>query len=214
MRINNIVFSGVMATILASVAGVASAATVNLASKTYVDDALAQKQNVLTAGEGIEISDNVVKSTIDVSNFLLKHDMPDFNNLATHSDLVALERALQAEIAAKHASGDYATAAQLQELKNTVETLQTGGADKAAIESLQASVATISADYAKKSELDKTEQDLRDAINVVDAAVQAIDLSQYATVEDVDAKLLLKANASALNTLKSTLEAAIAEKQE
>ena len=214
MRINNIVFSGVMATILASVAGVASAATVNLASKTYVDDALAQKQNILTAGEGIEISDNVVKSTIDVSNFLLKHDMPDFNNLATHSDLAALERALQAEIAAKHAAGDYATAAQLQELKNTVETLQTGGADKAAIESLQASVATISADYAKKSELNATEQDLRDAINAVDAAVQAIDLSLYATVDDVDAKLLLKANASALNTLKTTLEAAIAEKQD
>ena len=214
MRINNIVFSGVMATILASVAGVASAATVNLASKTYVDDALAQKQNVLTAGEGIEISDNVVKSTIDVSNFLLKHDMPDFKNFATHSDLAALERALQAEIAAKHAAGDYATAAQLQELKNTVETLQTGGADKAAIESLQASVATISADYAKKSELNATEQDLRDAIGVVDAAVKAIDLSQYATVDDVDAKLLLKANASALNTLKTTLEATIAEKQD
>ncbi len=214
MRINNIVFSGVMATILASVAGVASAATVNLASKTYVDDALAQKQNVLTAGEGIEISDNVVKSTLDVSNFLLKHDMPDFKNFATHSDLAALERALQAEISAKHAAGDYATAAQLQELKNTVETLQTGGADKAAIESLQASVATISADYAKKSELNATEQDLRDAIGVVDAAVKAIDLSQYATVDDVDAKLLLKANASALNTLKTTLEAAIAEKQD
>ena len=214
MRINNIVFSGVMATILASVAGVASAATVNLASKTYVDDALAQKQNVLTAGEGIEISDNVVKSTLDVSNFLLKHDMPDFKNFATHSDLAALERALQAEIAAKHAAGDYATAAQLQELKNTVETLQTGGADKAAIESLQASVAAISADYAKKSELNATEQDLRDAIDAVDAAVQAIDLSQYATVDDVDAKLLLKANASALNTLKTTLEAAIAEKQD
>ena len=214
MRINNIVFSGVMATILASVVGVASAATVNLASKTYVDDALAQKQNVLTAGEGIEISDNVVKSTIDVSNFLLKHDMPDFNNFAKRSDLAALERALQAEIAAKHAAGDYATAAQLQELKNTVETLQTGGADKAAIESLQASVATISADYAKKSELDRTEQDLRDAIDAVDAAVKAIDLSRYATVDDVDAKLLLKANASALNTLKTTLEAAIAEKQD
>ena len=214
MRINNIVFSGVMATILASVVGVASAATVNLASKTYVDDALAQKQNVLTAGEGIEISDNVVKSTLDVSGFVQKKDIPFLADLATRSDLRALERALQAEIAAKHAAGDYATAAQLQELKNTVETLQTGGADKAAIESLQASVATISANYAKKSELDKTEQDLRSAIDAVDAAVKAIDLSQYATVDDVDAKLLLKANASALNTLKTTLEAAIAEKQD
>ena len=214
MRINNIVFSGVMATILASVVGVASAATVNLASKTYVDDALAQKQNVLTAGEGIEISDNVVKSTLDVSGFVQKKDIPFLADLATRGDLRALERALQAEIAAKHAAGDYATAAQLQELKNTVETLQTGGADKAAIESLQASVATISANYAKKSELDKTEQDLRSAIDAVDAAVKAIDLSQYATVDDVDAKLLLKANASALNTLKTTLEAAIAEKQD
>ncbi len=214
MRINNIVFSGVMATILMSVAGVAGAATVNLASKNYVDDALAQKQNVLTAGEGIEISDNVVKSTIDVSNFLLRHEMPDFRDFATRADLSALEKALKAEIMAKHASGDYATAAQLQELKNTVEALQTGGADKAAIESLQASVATISADYAKKSELNATEQDLRNAISTVDAAVKAIDLSQYATVDDVDAKLLLKANASALNTLKTTLEAAIAEKQD
>ena len=214
MRINNIVFSGVMATILASVAGVASAATVNLASKAYVDDALAQKQNVLTAGEGIEISDNVVKSTIDVSGFVQKKDIPFLTDLATRSDLTTLEKVLQAEIAAKHAAGDYATAAQLQELKNTVETLQAGGADKAAIESLQASVAEISADYAKKSELNATEQDLRDAIDAVDAVVQAIDLSQYATVEDVDAKLLLKANASALNTLKTTLEAAIAEKQD
>ena len=214
MRINNIVFSGVMATILMSVAGVAGAATVNLASKNYVDDALAQKQNVLTAGEGIEISDNVVKSTIDVSNFLLRHEMPDFRDFATRAELSALEKALKAEIMAKHASGDYATAAQLQELKNTVEALQTGGVDKAAIESLQASVATISADYAKKSELNVTERDLRNAISAVDAAVKAIDLSQYATVDDVDAKLLLKANASALNTLKTTLEAAIAEKQD
>ena len=214
MRINNIVFSGVMATILMSVAGVAGAATVNLASKNYVDDALARKQNVLTAGEGIEISDNVVKSTIDVSNFLLRHEMPDFRDFATRAELSALEKALKAEIMAKHASGDYATAVQLQELKNTVEALQTGGVDKAAIESLQASVATISADYAKKSELNVTERDLRNAISAVDAAVKAIDLSQYATVDDVDAKLLLKANASALNTLKTTLEAAIAEKQD
>ncbi len=213
MKVRGIVFSGFMSAILMS-AIAASAADLNLASKGYVDAALSQKQNKLVAGQGIDIADNVVKSTIDVSDFVLKHEVPDLKNLATYDDLSALEKALQAEISAKHASGDYATVAQLQELQKRVEALQEGGADDAAVESLRLAVEAISADYAKKSELTATETRLQNAIDSIvipslDGFAKSADvaeiyatkaaLADYATVDDMDAKLLTKASVSSLS---------------
>lgn len=213
MKVRGIVFSGVMSAILMSVAGADAVTAYNLASKDYVDTKLGTKQNVLTAGEGIDITNNVVKSTIDTSVFARKDEIPGLGNFVTDDELEVVRKALQDEIDAKQALGDYATAAQLQELKNTVDALQTGGADKAAIESLQASVAAISADYAKKSELAETEARLQNAIDAIvipnlteyakSADVAAVyatkeSLADYATIDDMDAGLLAKANVSAL----------------
>ena len=204
MKVRGIVFSGFMSAILMSVASAASVATVELAGKSYVDQKLELKQDVLKAGEGISITGNVIKSTVDTTKFV---PWDEFEGLATRNELAALEKSLKAEIAAKHASGDYATAADLEALQNLVKGLQSGGVDKAAIESLQSAVQAINADYAKKSELTAAETRLQSSINAVNDALNAIDLSKYATKEElvgyattdeVDAKLLLKANVNAL----------------
>ena len=62
MKVKNIMFSGFMAAVLAGACGAADAATV-LASKEFVVEKLADKQDNLTAGTGIDITNNVVSST-------------------------------------------------------------------------------------------------------------------------------------------------------
>lgn len=62
MKVKNIMFSGFMAAVLAGACGAADAATV-LASKEFVTEKLALKQDNLTAGTGISIENNVVAST-------------------------------------------------------------------------------------------------------------------------------------------------------
>ena len=181
MRIKNIVFSGFAAAMFASVCGVVDAATLNLASKSYVDEALATKQNALTAGDGIDITDNVVKSTIDTSRFVLKGEIPVLSDFATDDELAAVKKALQEEIAAKQAAGDYATAAELKSLSSAVEALQAGGADKTVLESLKKTVDTISSDYAKKTELTDTEARLQAQIE----KIVVPSLEGYAKLTDV-----------------------------
>ena len=205
MRVKDITFSGFMSAILMLAAGVADAAvSVNLTSKTYVDNALAGKQNVLEAGEGIEITDNVIKSTIDTSKFALKDDVPGLSMFVTDDELAQVEKALRDEIAAKHSAGDYATASQLQELQQLVAGLQQAGtADKAVVDALKSTVDVISADYAKKSDLSATEANLRSAIDsivipVVPKLISAFEndagyitaqaLDGYAKTADVEAK--------------------------
>ena len=205
MRVKNITFSGFMSAILMLATGVADAAvSVNLTSKTYVDNALAGKQNVLEAGEGIEITDNVIKSTIDTSKFALKDDVPGLSMFVTDDELAQVEKALRDEIAAKQSAGDYATASQLQELQQLVAGLQQAGtADKAVVDALKSTVDMISADYAKKSDLSATEANLRSAIDsivipVVPKLISAFEndagyitaqaLDGYAKTADVEAK--------------------------
>ncbi len=213
MKVRGIVFSGVMSAILMSVAGADAVTAYNLASKDYVDTKLGTKQNVLTAGEGIDITNNVVKSTIDTSVFARKDEIPGLGNFVTDDELEVVRKALQDEIAAKQALGDYATAAQLAELQQKVEALQTSNVDKTDIDNLKAAVETISANYAKKSELAETEARLQNAIDAIvipnlteyakSADVAAVyatkeSLADYATIDDMDAGLLAKANVSAL----------------
>ena len=189
MKIRGIVFSGVMSAILMSVVG-AKAATLNLASKSYVDDALAQKQNTLTAGEGIDITDNVVKSTIDTSKFAMKDEIPGLGAFATDEELGQLKATLEAAIAEKQDKGDYASATKLQELQDVVNDLQTGGADKTVVENLKATVEAISADYAKKSELTSVETDLQKKID----SIVVPSLEGYAKSADVAATYATKAS--------------------
>ena len=180
MKIRGIVFSGFMSAILMSAVGM-DASAVNLASKSYVDNALAQKQNTLTAGEGIDITDNVVKSTIDTSKFAMKDEIPGLSAFATDEELAQLRTNLEAAIAEKQEKGDYASAADLKSLQDTVSGLQSGGVDKTLVENLKTTVETISADYAKKTELTATEERLQAAID----AIVVPSLVGYAKLTDI-----------------------------
>ncbi len=188
MKVKNIAFSGFMAAILMAVSGVAGATTttVNLVSKKYVDDALALKQGALTAGEGIEIKNNVIKSVVDTTGFVKNGELPDFATFVKDEDLQNVKKALQDEIAAKQVAGDYATVKQLEDLQVVVEGLQAGGVDNVAIEGLRASVDSIIENYAKKSELNAVELRLQNAINAIiipslDGYVKLTDLAAVAT---------------------------------
>ena len=210
MKIKNIMFSGFAAAIFAGVCASAQAASVNLASKKYVDTELALKQGILTPGDNINILDNVISAT----------------GLVTTEKLTEVQNALQDAIDEKQAAGDYADKAELETLKTTVETLKSGSADNETIETLKTTVETISADYAKKSELTEVEQRLQgaiDAINIpsLDGYVKSDDLAKVATTGSYNdltdtptiPSLDGLATSEELDTLRTTLEAAIEEKQ-
>ena len=188
MNIKNIAFSGFAAAILAGVCGAADAATVNLASKSYVDNALAGKASIedfenleSTVGQKAtqaalkEVADQVVINTNDIATLKAAGYLTD-------ADLTELQQTLQAAIDEKQAKGNYADADELAALKTTVENLQTGNVDKTVIENLQTTVNTISADYAKKSELTAAEERLQAAID----AIKIPDLTDYAKTADVN----------------------------
>ena len=224
MNIKNIAFSGFAAAILAGVCGAADAATVNLASKSYVDNALAGKASIedfenleSTVGQKAtqtalkEVADQVVINTNDIAALKAAGYLTD-------ADLTELQKTLQAAIDEKQAKGNYADADELATLKTTVENLQTGNVDKTVIENLQTTVNTIAADYAKKSELTVAEERLQAAID----AIKIPDLTDYAKTADVESALASKADASALTNLvtstqlsdlRTALEAEIAKKQ-
>ncbi len=184
MKVKNIAFSGFMAAILMSVSAVADAKTVNLASKGYVDKA--------------------------VSDVMKKNDVPGLDaTFATDEELAAVKKALQDEIAAKLASGDYATSEQLQALQQKVDALGDTGVDKVALEELKKSVQTIQDNYADKSQL----SDLWNAVNAISVPTKTSDLdndSGFVT----ESALNGLATSEQLQALQKTLEDAIAEKQE
>ena len=218
MKVKGFVFSGFMSAILLSAMGVANAETLNLASKKYVDKGLQAKQDVLTAGEGIGIEGNVIRSTIDTSRFATKDEIPGLSMFATDEDLEELKKLLQGEIAQKQDSGDYAMAADLNTLRQAVEALQQGGVDKTVLESLKTSVETISADYAKKSELNDVETRLQNAINSIDIPtldeyVKSADLATVATTGSYE-DLLNKPQIPSIDGLaeKSYVDAELANK--
>ena len=202
MKVKNIAFSGFAAMILAGVCGVASAATYNLASKNYVDTQLAGKASIedfenleSTVGQKAtqealkEVADQVVLNTNDIAELKAAGYVSD-------ADLTELQKTLQAAIDEKQAAGNYADATELESLKTTVETLQNGEVSKETVDNLQASVNTIVADYAKKSELTSAEERLQSAID----AIKIPDVSNLVT-------------STQLTELRTALEAEIAKKQ-
>ncbi len=202
MKVKNIAFSGFAAMILASVCGVADAASVNLASKSYVDTQLEGKADLIdletletTVGqkatqESLEIvATQVNANTIDIAALKAAGYVSD-------ADLTELQRTLQAAIDEKQAAGNYADATELESLKTTVETLQNGEVSKETVDNLQTSVNTIVADYAKKTELTAAEARLQSAID----AIEIPDVSNLVT-------------STQLTELRTALETEIAKKQ-
>ena len=181
MKIKNIAFSGFAAAIFATLGGTVDAASVNLASKGYVDDKLASKANLIdlqdletTVGQKATIESlEKVASQVNVNTT----DIAELKGAGyqtsddVKSALDQLEATLNAAIAEKQDKGNFAQAAELNALKTTVEALQAGAADKTEFESLQASVNAIALDYAKKTELTAVEQNLTLAIQNVQAMI-------------------------------------------
>ena len=202
MKVKNIAFSGFAAMIFAGLCGVADAASVNLASKSYVDTRLGAKANLIdlealktTVGQkATQESLNAVATQVNQNTL----DIADLKaaGYLTETDLNDLKTTLEAAIDEKQAKGDYADATELQTLKTTVETLQSGTVDKTVVENLQTTVNTISADYAKKTELTAAEERLQAAID----AIEIPDVSNLVTRTE-------------LTDLRTALETEIAKKQ-
>ena len=65
MKVKNVMFTGFAAAILGGACGAANAADYTLASQGYVTKQLESKQDLLTAGDGIAIADNVISANVD-----------------------------------------------------------------------------------------------------------------------------------------------------
>ena len=65
MKVKNVMFTGFAAAILGGACGAANAADYTLASQGYVTKQLESKQDILTAGDGIAIEDNVISANVD-----------------------------------------------------------------------------------------------------------------------------------------------------
>ena len=202
MKVKNIAFSGFAAMIFAGLCGVADAASVNLASKSYVDTQLGAKANLIDL-EALEttVGQKATQESLNAVATQVNQNTLDIADLKaagylTETDLNDLKTTLQAAIDEKQAKGDYADATELQTLKTTVETLQSGTVDKTVVENLQTTVNAISADYAKKTELTAAEERLQAAID----AIEIPDVSNLVTRTE-------------LTDLLTSLETEIAKKQ-
>ncbi len=142
-------------------------------------------------------------------------EIPSIEGLATSTELTNLQTALESAIAEKQEKGDYLTAADLTELSSAVAALESGKADATTVSSIQETIGKLGDTYASKSELTSAEERLQ-------AAIDNIDLTAYATTAYVNEALASKADKSelttlatteALNNLQLTLQAAINEKQ-
>ena len=202
MKVKNIAFSGFAAMIFAGLCGVADAASVNLASKSYVDTQLGAKANLIDL-EALEttVGQKATQESLNAVATQVNQNTLDIADLKaagylTETDLDDLKTTLQTAIDEKQAKGDYADAAELETLKTTVETLQSGTVDKTVVENLQTTVNAISADYAKKTELTAAEERLQAAID----AIEIPDVSNLVTRTE-------------LTELLTSLETEIAKKQ-
>lgn len=225
MKVKNVVFSGFAAAMLAGACGAADAATVNLASKSYVDDALANKANLIdlqtletTVGQKATIeslqgvASQVNTNTTDIAN--LKSGKQDVltagNNIDITDGVISAKdvitttamTTIQESINKAIEDGDKVSADALALLKADVEGLKGSTATSETMAALTARVKAIEdAPYA-------SEQYVTDAIAAVNTA-----LASYAKTEDVNTALNLKANQTALEQAITDLTALINGKQ-
>ena len=136
--------------------------------------------------------------------------------------LTAAQQALEAAIAGKQDKGEYAAADALEELAADVEALKGSSASSQVVQELSSKVAAIESDYVTDSEMQTAIAGVRDLIPSLEGYAKTADLAAVATsgqYADLEGKPDIPsieglATSEALNTLKTTLEASIAEKQE
>ena len=95
-------------------------------------------------------------------------DVP--SDLVTDAQLDAVKSVLQTAIDGKQASGDYAAAADLKSLQETVEELSGSTASDATVKALQDKVAAIEDDYAT----DTAMQQVIEMVQGIDSALGAL----------------------------------------
>ena len=147
-----------------------------------------------------------------------KPEIPSIAGLATEQALNTLQTTLEAAIAEKQDAGEYLVAADLTTLNEAITALQNGKADASTVETIQNTINGLGNTYATKADMTAADTALQNAID----AIEIPSLAEYAKTADVDAKLALKADASALtglvtatelSDLRTALETEIAKKQ-
>ncbi len=186
-------------------------------------DGLAELEN--------KVNNAAQKSDVDAALALKadKTEIPTLDGLATSEELNTLRTTLEASIAEKQQKGEYLVAADLKTLEDAVEALQSGKADASTVETIQETINNLGNTYATKADMTAADSALQAAIEAVDAKIPSLDgyaktadlaavatSGQYADLEgkpDIPSIEGL-ATSEELNTLRTTLEASIAEKQQ
>ena len=188
MKVKNVAFSGFAAAVLAGVCGVADAATVQIASPTYVDNAVKAvadaKQDKLIQGAGITISDdntisaNLGEATVGDTGQTVEEVLNAKQDALTTEETAALE-----------------TIAGNENLKTVLgsgvssNTVQQVADNATAIEGLESTVGDAESGLVK---------DVADAAAAAAAAQSAADTAQGA-VDALEETVASKADASALD---------------
>ncbi len=144
--------------------------------------------------------------TEDLARVAITGSYTDLINVPTdlinQSTLDAVQQALEAAIDAKQDAGQFADKAALEELKAAVEGLQSGSATNADFAELKEKVTAIESSYAKSADMTAADAALQASIDDLAAEIEAIDLTVFATKDDV----ALKADQSALNDLADLVD--------
>ncbi len=186
------------------VQGAITTAVADLATKSEVN----AKQDKLTAGTNITIENGVIAATGGV----------------TADELAEVQAALEASIAEKQEKGEYLVASDLTTLNDAITALQTGKADASTVTTIQETISKLGDTYATKADMTAADEALQSAIDNMDLSAYAktADLAKVATsglYSDLEGTPEIPsieglATSEELNTLKTALEASIAEKQE
>ena len=180
----------------------------NYATEEYVDDLFIELVDLVDTEASTPVRSLKANDTKLYQNQLILRDMlngkdadDNWIKLDTEAQLAIpaineLKAALDAVIEENQATGDYALASDLNALQSVVEGLQSGSVDSTEFQTLKTTVETISADYAKKSELTDVETRLQNAIN----AIVIPNLDEYAKSADVAATYATKTDLNGLAT--------------
>ena len=210
-------------------------ATVDALGDTYAtdDEVSTAIANVQSAIDNIDLS--AYAKTADLASVATsgsyadltnKPDIPSIDGLATDQDLTDLRSALETEIANKQIAGDYLVASDLTELSDAIAALQSGKADASTITTIQETISKLGDTYATKTDMTTADAELLAKINAIsipslEGYVKLSDLAAVATsgsYNDLNDKPEIPsidglAKSSELETLQTTLQAAIDDKQ-
>lgn len=204
MKVKNIAFSGFAAAVLAGVCGVADAATVQIASPTYVDNAVKAvadaKQDKLIQGTGITIENNVISA--DMSEATITN--ADGTETTVADALAEKQDALEnADVLESITAED--VAAIENNTTNITNLTQTVDGNTTNISNLNTTVENLTTTVEGKQEKLKAGDNITidETTNTISANV---DLSGYATTESLGAYATDQELADAKTELQTSID--------